>query len=485
MRVPYAEIIVVETQKYRTKPPPPNRAPVNFCSRNRFTRGGASCRFPGISPARRALSLAGTLLISLVFAAPRAGATNAAPEITQPLPRVFLGKGGAPGVVDLKAYIADPDVPGTAARITTRIGSQYKTVDLALFDAQTPITVANFLTYIQSGRYTDNFIHRSATGFVIQGGGFRWVGPTTYGSVPTYSAIQNEPGISNLRGTIAMAKIGGDPNSATSQWFINLADNSANLNFQNGGFTVFGRVLGAGMDVVDEIAALPKYNVTSLNSAWGELPLKSYASPLSRVHFIETTITAIPAITFTAISSDPDLLGISVVNGSLTLTPSANRSGTAVVTLTALDLEGATLETPLAVDVQETYTSWASGYLYPDPADTGPSADPDHNGKANLLEFAFGGNPVSAEPPDGFPVPESGGGIALRLRKNAALNAIVHQSSDLETWSKAWSSADGLSAPAVHSHESIDDMESIIIRLPPGSPAADQMFWRVEIAPTL
>lgn len=70
-----------------------------------------------------------------------------------------------------------------------------------------------------------------------------------------------------------MAKLGGDPNSATSGWFFNLADNSANLDYQNGGFTVFGRVIGNGMDVVDAIADLSVYNA---GGAFAELPLIGY-----------------------------------------------------------------------------------------------------------------------------------------------------------------------------------------------------------------
>lgn len=145
-------------------------------------------------------------------------------------------------------------------------------VEVELFDEETPVTVANFLKYVRDGDYENSFIHRSVPGFVVQGGGFNFVDEAV-GSVPTDSTIVNEPGISNVRGTIAMAKVGGNPNSATSQWFFNLADNSSSLDSNNGGFTVFGQVVGNGMAVIDAIAALQVWNA---GSPFGELPLINY-----------------------------------------------------------------------------------------------------------------------------------------------------------------------------------------------------------------
>jgi cyclophilin family peptidyl-prolyl cis-trans isomerase len=129
--------------------------------------------------------------------------------------------------------------------------------------------VANFLGYALRGNFTNSIIHRSVPGFVIQGGGFGLNGSTIV-PVKTDAAVVNEPGISNTRGTVAMAKVDGDPDSATSQWFINLADNSGNLDQQNGGFTVFGRVAGNGMAVADRVAGLARQN---LGGALGQLPL--------------------------------------------------------------------------------------------------------------------------------------------------------------------------------------------------------------------
>jgi peptidyl-prolyl cis-trans isomerase A (cyclophilin A) len=163
-----------------------------------------------------------------------------------------------------------------------RVSSSYGDFTIELFDSQTPATVQNFLGYVDRKDFSGSIIHRLEPGFVIQGGGWRWLGNCGAGIVPpncgpilmpTQPAVINEPGISNTRGTLAMAKLGNDPNSATSEWFVNLADNSENLDQQNGGFTVFGRVLGDGMNAVDPIAQLTPYAVSSLVQ---QMPLRDY-----------------------------------------------------------------------------------------------------------------------------------------------------------------------------------------------------------------
>jgi len=140
---------------------------------------------------------------------------------------------------------------GTIVSITTPLG----TIRLEMLDGAAPQTVANFLNYVNDGDYANSFIHRSVPGFVIQGGGFTF-SAGNLGNVPEDPPVVNEFNLSNVRGTVAMAKLGGDPDSATSQWFINLADNSEDLDNQNGGFTVFARVVDDDMAIVDAIAAL-------------------------------------------------------------------------------------------------------------------------------------------------------------------------------------------------------------------------------------
>lgn len=129
-------------------------------------------------------------------------------------------------------------------------------IEVNLFDQTTPKTVANFLQYIEEEHYTNSVIHRAVPGFIVQGGGFTFEGVWPLTRIETNSSIINEPIYSNVTGTIAMAKLADSPNSATDQWFFNLSNNASNLDLQNGGFTVFGQVIGDGMVVVERIAGL-------------------------------------------------------------------------------------------------------------------------------------------------------------------------------------------------------------------------------------
>jgi cyclophilin family peptidyl-prolyl cis-trans isomerase len=156
--------------------------------------------------------------------------------------------------------------------------------EIELLPDAAPGTVANFLKYINDGDFINSVFHRFVPGFVIQAGGFTSATPTffsaaQFSNVPTDAPIQNEFNQPNLVGTISMAKLGGDPNSATSQFFINFGDNSGNLDNQNGGFTVFARLLD--IEVVDEIAQVSTVNA---GGAFTDLPL---AGPNSELILIE------------------------------------------------------------------------------------------------------------------------------------------------------------------------------------------------------
>lgn len=182
-----------------------------------------------------------------------------------------------------------------------------------LFDNTTPATVANFLSYVNAGAYANNTVHRSVSNFVIQMGGYQYSGAFPPELIATGAPVVNEPSLSNVRGTVAMAKLSGSPNSATSQFFVNLSNNSAgssSLDTTNGGFTVFGQVIGDGMDIVDQIAMLPTFQ----SSNFGELPLQNFSSadassgllPTDENIIIITDIVVIDA----AVVTNPNLVPV-------------------------------------------------------------------------------------------------------------------------------------------------------------------------------
>ncbi len=142
-------------------------------------------------------------------------------------------------------------------------------IELTLDQDKAPLSVANFLRYVDEGFYNNTIFHRVIPDFMIQGGGM----DTDMQGKPGHAPVKNEAknGLKNQRGTIAMART-SDPHSATTQFFINHKDNT-NLDypsFDGWGYAVFGKV-SKGMDVVDAIAATP----TSTKNGHRDVPVET------------------------------------------------------------------------------------------------------------------------------------------------------------------------------------------------------------------
>jgi peptidyl-prolyl cis-trans isomerase A (cyclophilin A) len=221
-------------------------------------------------------------------------------------------------------------LPAQAQNTMVRLHTTQGPLDMRLLDSEAPLTVANFLAYVRGGDYTDVFVHRNVRSFVVQAGGYKW--PESGACCPTVTSrgtVSNEfsTARSNIRGTVAMAKLGGDPNSATSQWFVNMGDNSANLDTQNGGFTVFARVTTPGMVVADKIAALPNVNA---GGAFSELPVQNWqagTTTLQRTHVVRITgVTEFPAVQ----TADDRIFNYLEAAYPQYLSPSSGQAGTAM-----------------------------------------------------------------------------------------------------------------------------------------------------------
>jgi cyclophilin family peptidyl-prolyl cis-trans isomerase len=311
---------------------------------------------------RTHLSILGALL---TFALP-ALAQNTPPVVTNQIADFTEYAGAGQRPIDLTTAFADSDV-SAAVRLTTVTGA----IDIALFGQQKPITVANFLNYLDQGRYfkidpttgqlASTFVHRSIPGFIIQGGGYiGTVDPAHPANllvtqVLAFPPIQNEPGISNKRGTIAMAQAGSDANSATSQCFINLADNGGppnNLDIRNnnaGPYTVFGKVVNNTMNVVDAIAAVPRYNA---GAPFDSIPLRNYTSPnpVTVSNLISVPgFSHISPLTFSVMSNNPTVADATVSGTNLLV--SGHQVGSATLTVTATDFDGATVSQNFTVNV--------------------------------------------------------------------------------------------------------------------------------------
>lgn len=409
---------------------------------------------------------------------------------------------GIPLTVDLASSFGTEAIDDQVVRFTSQFnsGSTPIVMDMAIFSNRTPIARQNFLKYVTDGDYANSFIHRSVSDFVIQGGGFRTDINGNIESVPTDAPIVNEFGISNTLGTISMAKVGGNPDSATSQWFVSLGENSDILDPQNGGFTVFGRMTRStfgNAQLFGDPSIFPTYNYSAiLGGAFSELPLYQ-ANYL--ILFPSVTLETLPAgeagesstLTYTVVANDNPAVATASIqsNGVLDISPVAGQTGTVVVTVRATDSVGNTVDDSFSLTVNLTFTTWASRNTFAG-AQSGMTQNPESDAWNNLQEYAFLGNPSAADRADQTIFRGTNGSSPYRyqtltfpVRKFAQdLTYTVEANDTLSgTWTEVWKSSDGFAHARVVS--TVDQADRTVLTIQDSLPieSRSKRFMRIRV----
>jgi cyclophilin family peptidyl-prolyl cis-trans isomerase len=200
---------------------------------------------------------------------------------------LMLGISGCGASEPGKQTVSTKPAAGQPANPRVLIETSKGSITVEVFPGQAPQSAGNFLNYVKTGFYDGLVFHRVIPNFMIQGGGMT----PDMEEKPKNAPIQNEAdnGLKNLRGTLAMART-GEPHSASSQFFINVADNAflnhRGKSFEGWGYAVFGRVVD-GMDVVDAIAAVPRGN----RGPYGDVPIE----PVVMLHVSVLPEATVPA----------------------------------------------------------------------------------------------------------------------------------------------------------------------------------------------
>ena len=255
--------------------------------------------------------------------------------------------GGGAASIDLRSHFGMDGVTTPLVRFDTVFGE----FDVELLENAAPNHVTNFLRYTDAELYDNTIIHRTASFLssapsITQGGAFKAIEGLT--PITSFGDINLEYELPNARGTIAAART-ADINSASSQWFFNTEDNTATLGpDNNSGFTAYGRVLGNGMDVVDVIASINRFNLDG--GVFSEIPLRFFSggtatvanlvvvNTVRRIDIYPTSGDTGSALTFTATSSDQTVVTATINGSTLQLTPVS--TGSATVTVQAVGVAG-------------------------------------------------------------------------------------------------------------------------------------------------
>lgn len=334
-----------------------------------------------------------------------------------------------------------------AVRVVTNEGE----IDVLLYSEATPITVNNFLSYVDDGAYSNVMFHRAVnTGISIIQAGFLRPDPdgssTSYLTVPTFPQIINEPGLSNIRGTIAPAKT-ANPDSATSQWFFNTADNSSSLDNPNnsGGFSVFGRASNPTLPVLDQIQNRPtgtsslsiNGSETSLND-WPTrqvVPDEESPDPATDLILIESAsrISSVTASLESGYSSN--LLEISVEGDEIQI----------------CGLEGGQENVPFVLTDLDGNIVTASVQVF-------------------VLDFDITAS-TSGE--------EQGRVSFLHLKETPGFQYRVETSTDLMQWNDFWTTSDGFSVPDLLTQEDLGESYRLTFAVDLSALVDEQVFFRV------
>jgi cyclophilin family peptidyl-prolyl cis-trans isomerase len=312
------------------------------------------------------------------FAAPGTGLAlvDHNPVLAKKNTQVFVAPGATNSPLDLAGFFTDPEITDQSTQIEfdTSIGATAQNpLIVDLFAKSAPQTVANFLDYVNNHNYDSSIFDRLAANFVLQGGTFNFdaTNASKLVRITTLPNVPNEFGASNTKGTIAMAKQPSDPNSASDAFFFNLADNSSNLDHQNEGFTVFGKIHGATDQTVltnlSKTSTTPSTTAATIvnESAKGfsdTFPLVNYtgtgfpndvaANNLLMINQVKV-VKQVDFLTYSVVSqNDPDsvITSATVQNERLMLT-TANKTGKATITIRVTDRYGAFIDTTFTINV--------------------------------------------------------------------------------------------------------------------------------------
>ena len=314
-----------------------------------------------------------TLAACCLASSPLFAEDTTPPVVATPISDVTVSAGSAPTVVKLKKTFALSGVTGNMVRMSTSAGN----IDVELFADKAPQTVAIFLKYANAtgdnttgvASYTNTLIQRAVPSFIVQGGGFYVNSSGQIDQISGRPTIPSEAGVSNTRGTLAMALSSG-PNSATGDWFFNVVDNVAGAmpdlddSSDGGPFTVFGRALG-DLATLDAIEALPQEDFSSsLGGGFTNVPLVNFTSGEASVDNLVYTnsITALPlvptvqggqaALTLKAKNTNPSLVTATLSGKKLTLSYAAGQTGSATITVVAKDTAGTKAKASFTVTVR-------------------------------------------------------------------------------------------------------------------------------------